>query len=116
MSGLTVKHSLPPIVADEVCKILVACTHRFRNVRQAALTYAKSIIETFSALMCDRKVVFTLLEILTMMRRSCELQFTDEVRYISDAGVYGGCQLIRQVLASTRVPLGQDGSHLTAHG
>jgi phosphatidylinositol 4-kinase len=30
-------------------------------------------------LMCDRQVVWTLLEILTLMRRSCELQYTDEV-------------------------------------
>jgi phosphatidylinositol 4-kinase len=30
-------------------------------------------------LLCDRQVVWTLLEILTLMRRSCELQYTDEV-------------------------------------
>ncbi|KAK6909388.1 hypothetical protein I203_103405 [Kwoniella mangroviensis CBS 8507] len=73
-----VTHSLPPIVADEVCKILVACTHRMRKVREIALNYARQLLETFSALLCDRKVVFTLLEILTLMRRSCELQYTDE--------------------------------------
>lgn len=80
LSRLTVTHSLPPMVADEVCKILIACTHRFRKVREAALTYARTIIETFPSFLCDRKVVFTLLEILTLMRRSCELQYTDEVR------------------------------------
>lgn len=66
------------MVADEVCKILVGCTHRFRKVRETALNYAKQILETFSSLMCDRGVVFTLLEILTLLRRSCELQYTDE--------------------------------------
>jgi phosphatidylinositol 4-kinase len=70
---------MPAVVADEVCNILVACTHRFRKAREAALAYARQILETFSALMCDRKVVWTLLEILTLMRRSCELQYTDEV-------------------------------------
>ena len=35
--------------------------------------------------MCDRQVVFTLLEILTLMRRSCELQYTDEVRNVMRA-------------------------------
>ncbi|WRT70200.1 uncharacterized protein IL334_007194 [Kwoniella shivajii] len=73
-----ITHSLPPIVADEVCKILVGCTHRMRKVRETALNYARQLLETFSALLCDRKVVFTLLEILTLMRRSCELQYTDE--------------------------------------
>ncbi|KAK4686496.1 phosphatidylinositol 4-kinase A, partial [Tremellales sp. Uapishka_1] len=78
LSRQAVTHSLPQIVSEEVRKILVACTHRFRKVRETALTYARQIIETFSALMCVKEVVFTLLEILTLMRRSCELQYTDE--------------------------------------
>ncbi|OCF44647.1 phosphatidylinositol 4-kinase [Kwoniella heveanensis CBS 569] len=84
LSRQVVTHSLPPIVADEVCKILVACTHRMRKVREVALHYARQLLETFSALMCDRKVVFTLLEILTLMRRSCELEYTDEYSPVYD--------------------------------
>lgn len=79
LSRQAVDHSMPVIVSEEVCKILVACTHRMRKVREIALQYVRHIIETFSALMCNRKVVFTLLEILTLMRRSCEMQYTDEV-------------------------------------
>ncbi|ODN73286.1 hypothetical protein L202_07835 [Cryptococcus amylolentus CBS 6039] len=71
-------HQLPPTVSQEVCLILVACTHRMSKVREKALVYARSLLETFSALLCDRDVVFTLLEILTLMRRACELQYTDE--------------------------------------
>ncbi|WVQ84613.1 hypothetical protein IAT38_006768 [Cryptococcus sp. DSM 104549] len=78
LSRQVVTHSLPPTVASEMCKILVACTHRMRKVRETALSYARQILETFSALLCDRQVVFTLLEILTLLRRSCELQYTDE--------------------------------------
>ncbi|RXK35906.1 phosphatidylinositol 4-kinase [Tremella mesenterica] len=78
LSKQVVLHSLPHIVSDEVCEILKACTHRFRKVREMALKYARGVLETFSALMCDKKVVWTLLEILTLMRRSCELQYTDE--------------------------------------
>lgn len=74
-----ITHSLPPIISKEVCKILVACTHRMSKVREKALAYAHLILETFSALLCDKEVVFTLLEILTLMRRSCETQYTDEV-------------------------------------
>lgn len=79
LSKQVVVHSLPPLVSEEVCKILIACTHRYRKVREVALGYARQILETFSALMCDRQLVFTLLEVLTLMRRSCELQYTDEV-------------------------------------
>ena len=80
MSHEVVSHSLPLLVSEETCKILLACTNRYRKVREVARNYAKQIVETFSALLCDRQVVFTLLEILTLMRRSCEMQFTEEVR------------------------------------
>jgi phosphatidylinositol 4-kinase len=79
LSRQAVDHNMPDAVSEEVRKILVACTHRMRKVREVALSYARQVIETFSALMCDRKVVFTLLEILTLLRRACEMQFTDEV-------------------------------------
>ncbi|KAL1412783.1 Phosphatidylinositol 4-kinase stt4 [Vanrija albida] len=78
LSKDVVVHNLPPNISDQVCKILVLSTHRMKKVREMALSYARSIIETFSALMCDRKIVFTLLEMLTLLRRSCEMQFTDE--------------------------------------
>lgn len=80
LSSLSVTHSLPASISEEVCKMLVACTHRFRKVREVSLRYLRAVLESFSGLMCDRKVVFTLLELLTLMRRSCELQYTDEAR------------------------------------
>jgi hypothetical protein len=52
-------------------------------------------------MMCDRQIVFTLLEILTLMRRSCEHQFTDEVSLVQanvTVGTDGGV-----VFAGTRV-------------
>lgn len=86
---------MPSQVSTEVCDILVACTHRYRKVREVALGYARQILETFSALMCDRHVVFTLLEILTLMRRSCELQYTDEVSTVE--GI-----MVGRLIGSTR--------------
>lgn len=82
LSMNAVTHSVSPLVADEVCSILVHCTHRSRKVREASLAYAKQILESFAALLCDRQVVFTLLEILTLMRRSCEYQYTDEASVV----------------------------------
>ncbi len=99
MSGQVVIHSLPPIVAEEVCRILIGCTHRFQKVRETALNYARRILETFSALLCDRHVVFTLLEILTLLRRSCELQYTDEVRSNRFARTMLICGSIRQYMS-----------------
>lgn len=82
LSLQVVEHNMPSTVPEQVCKILIACTHRMRKVREVALAYASSILKTFTALLCDRRVVFTLLEILTLMRRSCEMQYTDEVSFL----------------------------------
>lgn len=83
------------------------------KVREKALAYARLILETFSALLCDKEVVFTLLEILTLMRRACETQYTDEVSQrrfrlvqMTDA---------RPVLPRIRVFFRQDGSHPSPH-
>ncbi|ORY33464.1 hypothetical protein BCR39DRAFT_520273 [Naematelia encephala] len=84
LSSQAVTHRMPHTISDEVCKILVCCTHRYRKVREIALRNAQRLIQTFPSLMCDRGVVFTLLEILTLLRRSCELQYTDEYSPVYD--------------------------------
>lgn len=71
-------HAMPGIVSEQVRMLLVGTTHRFERVRSMAIRYLDKIFETFSALMCDRKIVFALLEILTLLQRSCEDAFTDE--------------------------------------
>lgn len=66
-------------VSDELKRMLIASTHRFRKVREVAMKYLNAILTSFAALMCDRRIVFVLLEILTLLRRSCEDTLTDEV-------------------------------------
>lgn len=58
--------------------MLIATTHRYAKVREVAMKMVDMIIKAFAALMCDRQIVFTVLEILTLMRRSCEEEYTDE--------------------------------------
>jgi phosphatidylinositol 4-kinase len=70
-------------ISEEVRSLLIATTHRYRKVRVMALQHLDTILTSFAALMCDREIVFVLLEILTLLRRSCEDTLTDEVRQIS---------------------------------
>lgn len=65
--------------------MIVATTHRYTKVRQIAVKYLNAILTSFAALMCDRKIVFTLLEVLTLLRRSCEDELVDEVRTPPDS-------------------------------
>ncbi len=78
LSQQVLTHTTPSSVNEEVRRILVASTHRFRKVRQVALKYLNAILNSFSALMCDKRIVFALLEVLTLLRRSCEDQYVDE--------------------------------------
>ncbi|KAJ9109086.1 hypothetical protein QFC21_000414 [Naganishia friedmannii] len=81
LSGLSAQvlgHEMPQTVTEEVRKMIVATTHRYAKVRQIAIKYLNAILTSFSALMCDRRIVFTLLEVLTLLRRSCEDEFVDE--------------------------------------
>lgn len=44
-----------------------------------ASKYLSRLITSFPSLMCDPSLVFAILEVLTLLRRSCENEFTDEV-------------------------------------
>lgn len=80
MSASVLEHSMNgAVVSEEVRRLLIASTHRYRKVREVALKHLDSILTSFAALMCDRQIVFVLLEILTLLRRSCEDIYTDEV-------------------------------------
>lgn len=78
LQGQVLTHSMPSVVPEEIRKLLVGATHRFERMRIVATRYLNDTLTTFSALMCDRKIVFTLLEILTLLRRSCEDEFNEE--------------------------------------
>ncbi|KAJ9110206.1 hypothetical protein QFC20_003058 [Naganishia adeliensis] len=80
LSSQVLDHDMPDTVSEEVRKMMVATTHRYAKVRQIAVKYLNAILTSFAALMCDRKIVFTLLEVLTLLRRSCEDELVEEVR------------------------------------
>jgi phosphatidylinositol 4-kinase len=44
-----------------------------------ASKYLNRLITSFPSLMCDTPLVFAILEVLTLLRRACENEFTDEV-------------------------------------
>jgi len=113
------------VVSEEVRRLLIASTHRYRKVREVALKHLDAILTSFAALMCDRQIVFVLLEILTLLRRSCEDVFTDEVS-ISDAyctpnGLVSlhaadAIQTLHTVLPCISLSFRQDGSLSGNHG
>jgi len=82
INGLNVKASqqaLPDCLSSELRTLLIYSTHRIEKARDIASKFLNRLITSFPSLMCDPPLVFAILEVLTLLRRSCENEFTDEV-------------------------------------
>lgn len=66
-------------MSAELQKLLVTSCHRITKVRDVATKYLHRLITSFPSLMCDAPLVCAILEVLTLVRRACEGEFTDEV-------------------------------------
>ena len=73
--------SLPGELLGELQVLLVSSTHRVAKARTVASKYLHRLITFFPSLMCDPLLVFSILEVLTLLRRSCEGEYVDEVRH-----------------------------------
>lgn len=80
LGRLAVEHSFPSSISRELRNLLVCSCHRIANAREIASKYLNRLITSFPSLMCDELLVFSILEVLTMVRNSCEGEFLDEVR------------------------------------
>lgn len=107
---------MPDTVFEEVRKMIVATTHRYTKVRQIAVKYLNAILTSFAALMCDRKIVFTLLEVLTLLRRSCEDELVDEVCDRNTLCCRPLTPCLRPVFFGLQISLGQARPQHTPHG
>jgi phosphatidylinositol 4-kinase len=71
--------SLPGGLLGELRVLLSGSTHRVAKARAVASKYLHRLITSFPSLMCDPPLVFSILEVLTLLRRSCEGEYVDEV-------------------------------------
>ena len=103
LSSSVLEHSMNgSTISEEVRRLLIASTHRYRKVREVALKHLDAILTSFAALMCDRQIVFVLLEILTLLRRSCEDVYTDEVSIYDSQSLYADPSRLTQIYHSIR--------------
>ena len=76
------QQALPIHLSSELHTLVVLSTHRVAKARDIAFKYFNRLITSFPSLMCDPVLVFVILEILTLLQRSCENEHIDEVRDI----------------------------------
>ncbi|EKM55298.1 uncharacterized protein PHACADRAFT_255820 [Phanerochaete carnosa HHB-10118-sp] len=78
LNGLAAKQALPQALSKELRRLLIYSTHRIARAREVASKYLNRLITSFPSLTCDPPLVFTILEILTLLRRACENEYLDE--------------------------------------
>ena len=79
LSRQAVEHSLPGLISQELRNLLVSGCHRVTVARTVAMKYLNRLITSFPSLMCDPPLVYAILEVLTLLRKACEGEYTDEV-------------------------------------
>ncbi|KAG8958845.1 phosphatidylinositol-4- kinase, partial [Tulasnella sp. 425] len=78
LSRKIVDHSLSKELSGELRQLLIASCHRVAKPRDIAAKYLNRLITSFPSLMCDESLVCAILEVLTLLRKACEGEFTDE--------------------------------------
>lgn len=72
-----------PYLAQQLATIFSGCCHRIARVQQAATTCADIIIRDVPSTLCQKTALFALLELLSIMWRSCLEGETDEYGWTS---------------------------------
>jgi phosphatidylinositol 4-kinase len=67
-----------PNLSNQLAEIFVYCCHRIHRVQEVALSCASKIISTSPSSLCDRKSLFVLFDLLTIMWSSCLENELDE--------------------------------------
>lgn len=78
-----IRHQEVPHVHDQIPEILKLTCHHSTRIRGIALRYCQDLIIAFPTLVCDFDTVLTMLELITLLRVSCEAEYEDEVIVLS---------------------------------
>lgn len=82
VSGNLTKFSAP-YISNQLADIFVACCHRIEKVQQVATTIASKIISQCPSSLCEKRSLFVLLDLLTVMWSSCLDEELDEFEWKS---------------------------------
>lgn len=82
LNALARDQALPKPLSQDLQKLLVGSTHRVGKARDVAFQCLNRLLTSFPPLLCDPPLVFAILEVLTLLRRSCENELIDEVRLL----------------------------------
>ncbi|KAL4761682.1 1-phosphatidylinositol 4-kinase STT4 [Aspergillus foveolatus] len=70
-------------LSKELAGFFIACCHRIERIQKVAISCANSIIQECPSALCDKNSLFALLELLTVVWRSCHEEELDEFEWKS---------------------------------
>src|SRR6185436_21004794 len=77
-------HTVDDNLQEQVCNLMIASCHRFQKVHKLAIKYLDLLFTSFQSLLCNKKLVYLLLELIELMWKSCDAENINEVnaRYL----------------------------------
>ncbi|GAA5990191.1 hypothetical protein JCM5350_001078, partial [Sporobolomyces pararoseus] len=79
LSRLVPQHAIPVAQTNESIRaLLFQAADPSPDVRTMALNYLNELFSSFPSLVCEKEIVTVMLELLTVLRRSCLSEFLDE--------------------------------------
>ncbi|KAL4919394.1 hypothetical protein BDW62DRAFT_45207 [Aspergillus aurantiobrunneus] len=72
-----------PYLAKELAGFFIACCHRIERIQKVAILCANKIIQECPSTLCDKHSLYALLELLTVVWRSCLEEELDEFEWKS---------------------------------
>ncbi|KAL3463767.1 hypothetical protein BJX64DRAFT_256130 [Aspergillus heterothallicus] len=80
LSGRHEKFSVPSL-SKELAEFFAACCHRIERVQKVAILCANRIVEECPSALCEKHSLFALLELLTVVWKSCLEEELDEFEW-----------------------------------
>ncbi|CAG8442864.1 12657_t:CDS:10, partial [Acaulospora colombiana] len=77
-SSRMIAHTIDNDIRTQVRNLMIATCHRLSKVHQLAIKHLDSLMSAFPFLLCDKNLLFLLLELIELVWQSCEMEYANE--------------------------------------
>ncbi|CAG8502818.1 1116_t:CDS:10, partial [Ambispora leptoticha] len=74
----TIAHTIDSNLRVQVRNLMIGACHRLEKVHRLSIKYLDQLITTLPLLLCDKKLLFLLLELIELVWQSCEAEYSNE--------------------------------------
>ena len=78
-SNRAIAHTINENILSQVRNLMIATCHRLGKVSQLSIKHLDSLMTAFPSLLCDKELLFLLLELIELLWQSCETEYLNEV-------------------------------------